>query len=456
MVELGGATPARLIPVKGIGTTKEAEERATSALLAVLGAVRPYSRALLDSLGASRADRAEVRCYTEVRLRHPSGKHIRPDGLIEVSYGSQRPWRVLVEVKTGSSFLRREQVEQYIELARAHDLAGVLTVSNELEPVPGSHPSGIRVPVNSKVLLAHLSWQRLLTAAVTEREHRGVSDPEQAWLLSELIRYLNHPGSGTLAVDDMGGGWASVRDAAKAGTIKQTTRGVKDVVARWSELVRYVSLRLSSATGTDVQLVLTRAQRADGDALECDLMQELCAAETLGRLSSSLRVPDAIGDVVVCADLRAEQIVTSISIDAPEDKGSRGQVGWLLRQLPDGCPGVLSIEVWPQRARQPSAQCTLANARKDSASLVDGGPASRFVLELRRPMGRARKDSGRSKGFAQTVVASVEELYDTTIQHLRPYAARAPRFSPRPPVPADVGDARGVSSANGAAGATAS
>lgn len=38
--------PARLIPVAGIKGEQEAEERATSALLAVMIAVRPFSAAL--------------------------------------------------------------------------------------------------------------------------------------------------------------------------------------------------------------------------------------------------------------------------------------------------------------------------------------------------------------------------------------------------------------------------
>src|SRR5690606_39684721 len=57
---------ARLIPVSGIGSTQEAEERATSALLAVLSVVRDFSKALLSPLGASRAEKATVDTYSEV------------------------------------------------------------------------------------------------------------------------------------------------------------------------------------------------------------------------------------------------------------------------------------------------------------------------------------------------------------------------------------------------------
>jgi predicted component of type VI protein secretion system len=51
---------ARLIPVSGIGSQKEAETRAASAVLAVLSVVRDLSVLLFSPMGASRASRAVV------------------------------------------------------------------------------------------------------------------------------------------------------------------------------------------------------------------------------------------------------------------------------------------------------------------------------------------------------------------------------------------------------------
>jgi hypothetical protein len=44
--------PARLIPTSGINGTDEAERRATSALLAVMSAVREFGAAIVRPLGA--------------------------------------------------------------------------------------------------------------------------------------------------------------------------------------------------------------------------------------------------------------------------------------------------------------------------------------------------------------------------------------------------------------------
>ena len=64
----------------------------------------------------------------------------------------------------------------------------------------------------------------ILTAAVKEKVHRGVEDPEQAWILGELIRYLEHPSSGAMKFDDMGTNWVAVRDGAHVKFLEATTR----------------------------------------------------------------------------------------------------------------------------------------------------------------------------------------------------------------------------------------
>jgi hypothetical protein len=88
---------ARLIPTSGISGADEQERRATSALLAVLSAVKEFNRALLRPLGAPAG---AVDCYIEVPFLLGE-KKVFPDGLIRVSRGS-RSWTALVEVKTGS------------------------------------------------------------------------------------------------------------------------------------------------------------------------------------------------------------------------------------------------------------------------------------------------------------------------------------------------------------------
>jgi hypothetical protein len=208
---------ARLIPVSGIGSDNEAEQRATSAFLAVLCVVRDLSTDLLGPLGASKALKATVETFVEPVFAS-DGRRIRPDGLIRVSYGSST-WASLVEVKTRTNPLNADQINEYWDVARHNGLNHVLTISNEIAPLSGGHPTaGLRVRSNSPVGVSHLSWARILATALRLRDHKGVSDPEQAWILNELIRYLEHERSGALAFDDMGEQWTAIRDGAKAGT----------------------------------------------------------------------------------------------------------------------------------------------------------------------------------------------------------------------------------------------
>ena len=73
-----------------------------------------------------------------------------------------------------------------------------------------------------KVGLHHISWSEVLHEAQMQLAHRGVEDRVQAWLLAELIRYLEHPRSGAAGFDDMGAAWVPVREAVAASTLRAT------------------------------------------------------------------------------------------------------------------------------------------------------------------------------------------------------------------------------------------
>lgn len=421
---------ARLIPVKGIGSDREAEERATSALLAVLSIVRPLSAELFKPFGASGAARATVECFTEVIIDHDGGK-VRPDGLVRISYGKSA-WNALVEVKTGTSMLEAEQLTTYIKAARARRFDCVITISNEIAPAPGHHPVSAAVPrANSTVKLHHLSWTQLVTTAVRLHEHIGVEDAEQRWLLQELIRYLQHSASGALSFNDMGGAWVAVRNAAKDGTLSKNDAGVMDVVQRWDQLVRYVALMMGAQTGLDVAQHLQRAHAKDPKVRADALVRQLVDG---GTLDAAIRIPNTTGDLEVCVDLRARQIACRTTIKAPKDKGARGRVGWLTRQLRDGASGDLHIESRAHRA-QSGPQSTLAEALEDSHVLVDErkrDPAT-FVLTRRSEMGAGRTvGKGKGTSFIESVEYAVNDFYDQVLGSL---TAWQPKAAPRQSVP---------------------
>ena len=256
---------ARLIPVSGIGSQKEAETRAASAVLAVLSVARDLSTVLLTPLGAPKAARAVAETFTEPQFKL-DGRSVRPDGLIRVTYG-KTSWVALVEVKTGDAVLDADQLNTYWDLARQERFDAVITISNEIASAAGAHPTdGLRVRSNSRIGIHHISWTALLTAAVMAKVHRGVDDPEQAWIVGELIRYLEHPSSGAMAFDDMGPNWTTVRDAAPDGSLRKNDDAVRDIAQRWDQLLRFAGLQLGSRIGQDVGVVLSRAHASDPKA----------------------------------------------------------------------------------------------------------------------------------------------------------------------------------------------
>src|SRR3990172_7262159 len=150
---------ARLIPTTGIGGQDEQEQRATSSVLAVMRAVPQFGRALLFHLDAPAG---RISTYTEVRFADGEDKTAIPDGAVVVERGKTR-WTCLVEVKTGGAALRAEQLEKYLDVARANGIDAVLTISNQITASPTESPVLIDARKTKRAALRHLSFWQLIT-----------------------------------------------------------------------------------------------------------------------------------------------------------------------------------------------------------------------------------------------------------------------------------------------------
>ncbi len=413
---------ARLIPVFGISGQAEAEQRATSALLAVISVVRDFSHELFGDLGASSAAKAEVSTFIEVEVKLPTGEKVRPDGLVRITYGKS-DWSALIEVKTGKAELDADQLNKYLVAAREIGADCVVSISNEVG-IAGAHPTeGLNIRSNSKIKAHHLSWSRLLASAVQCKVHAGVDDPEQSWILAELIRYLEHPSSGVTEFDDMGEHWSTVRDEIRKGTASNATAALDEIATKWDELTRHLTLRLSAQTGANVRHLLSRSENDPKNrlrALRNQLLNDGC-------LSSDIRVPNAASDIKLTADLRTGQIAAEAIVQAPGDKKGRGSIGWLTRQLRQS-PADLSVEAFAKNARTPEI-ATLAEAAEDPTRLLGDGQSnvSRFRLVTYREAGKNRRNGGRSPGFIDSVNRAFDEFYQLVVQQITPWAPTAPK-----------------------------
>jgi hypothetical protein len=346
--------PARLIPTVGIKGQEEQERRATSSLLAVMGAVPEFGHALLKELGAPKSPL--IQTFAEVRFKDSAGKTVIPDGAIVCDRG-KKSWTCLVEVKTGEAPLRDEQVGCYLDVAKENGFDGVLTISNQITATSNESPVMVDKRKLGKRGLWHFSWWRIITEAIVQSRYRGISDPDQAWILGELIAYLDSEASGAGGFEDMGEKWVTVRKAAHDGTLRANTREARDVAQRWEEFSQYLCLGLSQDLGRIVTVTRPRNQTTE-ESLEGHLKG---LAET-GSLAAVLRVPDAVGDVAIQADLRARQTLTSVKVDAPTEGRAKPRISWILRQLGDA-PNDLRIEVAIRAHARRRASCLESRAR---------------------------------------------------------------------------------------------
>jgi hypothetical protein len=409
---------ARLIPTSGINGAEEQERRATSALLAVMGSVREYGRAITSPFGAPAG---AMETYIEVPFLL-GGKKVFPDGLIRVKWG-KKVWTALVEVKTGANELQREQLENYLDVAREHHFDALITISNEIPPAAGMHPTAVDGRKLRTVSLHHLSWTEVLAMAVMQKDFRGVADPDQAWILGELIRYLEHPKSGAVEFSDMGTSWVTVRDAVATGTLRKADKDAAQVASRFDALLRFCSLKLGQRLGAEATQVLTRAEAAN-QAVRNAALTDMLVSE--GVLRGEIRIPNTVSPLTITADLRGGRVTGSFDIDAPREGKSTTRVSWLLRQLKDA-PDSVRVESFALHQRGGKAEL-LRTVRENPAVLVadPGKELKSFTVAHLSKMGVNRL-AGRA-GFIDSVMDSVLNSYDLIGQHLKDWSAAPPRL----------------------------
>src|SRR5829696_4136721 len=310
--------PARLIPTAGIRGQEEQEKRATSTLLAVMRAVPEFGHSLVKELGAPKSPVIDT--FAEVRFKDAAGKTVIPDGAIVCRRG-QKTWTCLVEVKTGRADLRAEQVNCYLDVARHNGFDGVLTISNQITASSAESPVAVDGRKLKRTALWHFSWWRVLTEAIVQHRYRGISDPDQAWILGELIAYLDSAASGAGGFEDMGEKWVAVRKAAHDGTLRPNNPEARTVAERWEEFSQYLCLGFSQDLGRSV---IAPRPRGQATAARLDETVKQLAAD--GTLTTVLRVPDAVGDIRLRADLRSRQTLTSVTIDAPREGRAKSRI----------------------------------------------------------------------------------------------------------------------------------
>lgn len=420
MDQIESGQVARLIPT--VADSKK-EERATSSLLAAFTVVPSFAQSVLSAVGAPFGKRSKIKCYTEVVFKSKGSKRPRPDGLLIVTSGT-KSWSAIIESKIGAAELRKEQIEEYLDLAREVRADAVITLSNQFATLPTHHPVSVHKQKIRTVGLFHFSWLSVVSSAILCSDNKQIEDPEQAYILSELVRYLEHDSSGITAFSGMSKGWKTLcSELLQGAAINKKADYVEQSVASWQQLLRFLAIRLSVSIGKPVNIYLTRA-RANDPAVNFDedvtrLLKDNC-------LHAEFDIPDAASRLVFTADILRRTINLSMKLDAPKDKSRvTAPINWLTRQLKVESDPALTIRAyWPKRIAMTSAP--LSQVLEDPMVLVPTNVTELPVsFELVHVIDLAARFRG-SKTFVEETEKAFPEFYAKVGQYLT-------RWVPKPP-----------------------
>ncbi|MGA5652071.1 TerD family protein [Streptomyces seoulensis] len=399
---------ARLFPVSALKSDRDREARATSVLLSVMAQIPEFGRRLTAAFGAP-AGRMET--FTEVALPYGDTPR-RPDGVIRVERAGKL-WTALVETKTNGNALRTEQVQAYMDIAARRGYEAVITLTNDVE-LEGSPLVDVKIDGRRKhkVALRHLSWAEVAHQAQMLIQHEGVSDAAHAWLLRELLHYLQHENSGCHGFQNMGAAWVPVRNGIDDETLCQGDPRALEVVESWERLVRQVCLRLGGELGHKVLPVQRSRRGTDPAARRAQLADRLCAD---GRLGAELRIEGTPGVLALTADLRTGRLRTSIEIPAPTHGYPLSWAKRLIRRLAEA-PADLHVETLVEGGAGPRS--TLERLRPEPGNMLPttNTPVTGFRLSLLKTMGSTRGNAESS--FIRSVDEVVHRFHRSVVAYL--------------------------------------
>ena len=412
---------ARLIP--SIADSKK-EEKATSIALAAFMAVPEFAAKVLGGIGISVGKRTKIECYTEVVFKEiAKDGDRRPDGLIVVKTGS-KVWSALVESKIGRAELQQDQIESYLSLAKQLKVDALITFSNQFAASPSHHPVQVSAVKTRSVNMFHFSWLSLKSMAAILVNEKGIADPDQAYIMSEVVRYLDNDSSGVESFSRMPQSWKDLCISIQNGaTIGKNSEMIIESVGAWHQLLRQLSLDLSMAIGESVEISLTRENVRDTESL---LTQEATQLRATGCLDTELTIPNAASKLKITADVARKVVFVSMKIDAPKDtKRATASINWLLRQLKNKELVNLSVRAhWPRRMGTTIE--TIETVRDNPSILVpEGSNVIPTSLEVCRVIDLGARFKG-AKTFVEDVSAVIPSFYQDAGQELRNWVPKAP------------------------------
>lgn len=416
--------PACLFPVL---PESRKEEKATSILLAVFTAVPDFTKTVLSEAGAPIGKRSSITCFTEVSFKG-SKANSRPDGLILVS-SSGKDWAALVETKVGRSELTTEQVEDYLDLAKEQGFDAVITIGNQFAALASHHPVKVHKTKTRQVQLFHFSWLSIVSRALLLIDNKVVKDPEQAYMLKELVRYLENDSSGVTSSIRMSNSWRNVvQNVHENIPLARNDDHVVKAVSDWFQLLRYLSIRLSLALGQPCSISMPRKHASDPTVRLGDALNEVCTAS---ELRSSIDIPNAVGKLEISISFLRKTMDLGVNLETPKDvKQQRAAISLVLNQMKEFDGDDLTVRVnWPRRVPPTALPIQQTREESDRKLLIPDNfkelPSSIDLLRV-VDLGVGKLKSG--SGLPEIAETEMLRFYKDAIQNLKKWVPEAPRI----------------------------
>ncbi|MEJ2325030.1 MAG: hypothetical protein P8Y77_09655, partial [Nitrospirota bacterium] len=326
--------------------------------------------------------------------------------------------------------LTKEQLERYQAISKEYAIPKIITVSNQFVSEPTQCPIVIK-PVKD-VGLIHFSWSYLLTIAhvLLFKNDMNIEDEDQVEIMREVVRYLEDKKSGVFGFHQMKNGWSDVIEKINTGSIlKSDDRDVCDAVVSWQQEEKDMALILSRSLGV---LVESGERKYKGN-ISARLSDDKNSVIDKKMLSSILRVKDAVSDIRITGLLEKRTVEMFVSLQAPHDKTTRGQLGWIRRQL-ENCKkrneegfkklqANLYIDIRIKNSRIP-VRMSIQSFDDIYEEVRDKELLEFKVLYI--------KDFGRKfaspKKFVEVMEQMLLDFYSIIIQHLSKWEPSAPKM----------------------------
>lgn len=409
---------ARLIPLLKMGD----EMALTSIFLSALRIVKEFRDQIFKDAKISKAGKAYY--FTEICF--PDLSECRMDGLLIVVSAGKIKDAAFFEMKNKNNEIDASQISKYCELAKKLGVGNMITVSNEFVSEAKYVPYDLKP--SKSISLFHFSWTYILTISkiLLHKNQTNIEDDDQIELMKEVVAYLEHKDSGVSGFTKMKPGWKEVVEKIVSNApLKVTDKIVEEAVLSWQQEEKDMALMLSRELGVLVGQG-TKSKKQTFAGLSKQLVNEHV-------LSSSLSVEGSVSDIEIDAVMGRRTVSMSVTVDAPLDKGNKGKVGWIARQI-ENCrkknpEDFNSIEsyIWIEAQIKYTAKHEMAKYIdiENLAEIDKSREVVTFKISLIEDAGR-KFDS--VKKFVEMIEAMLVDFYQILVQNLSNWDRPAPKI----------------------------